>query len=110
MTTISARLQVRHYKNFGDELVGYDEIKPINVVVGRNNVGKSSLIDLVECACTGAAIGGYAQRDGTPSEVLLTTECPEDIVRAHFREGNRGGELHGEHWRDFGSHLRNVPL
>ena len=33
---------------------GFDTVKPINVIIGRNNSGKSHLLDLVEALCSGA--------------------------------------------------------
>ena len=38
---------MENYKCF-DEHIGFYEIKPINVVIGKNNIGKSSLIDMIE--------------------------------------------------------------
>lgn len=39
------------YSCFKNEWVGFDTIKPINVIIGRNNSGKSHLLDLVEVLC-----------------------------------------------------------
>lgn len=41
-------LKLRNYRCFGDEWQGFERIAPINVIIGRNNSGKSSLLDLVE--------------------------------------------------------------
>ena len=38
---------------FKNNWAGFDEIKPINVIIGRNNSGKSHLLDLVEALCDG---------------------------------------------------------
>ena len=38
---------------FKNEWSGFDTIKPINVIIGRNNSGKSHLLDLVEVMCSG---------------------------------------------------------
>ena len=35
------------YKCFKNETI-IENIKPINIVIGRNNIGKSSLLDIVE--------------------------------------------------------------
>lgn len=43
-------LKVKNYKCFGDKEQGFDKIYPINVIIGRNNTGKSSLLELVEYA------------------------------------------------------------
>lgn len=40
-------IKIANYKCFKNE-IGFDEIKPINVVIGKNNIGKSSLIDMIE--------------------------------------------------------------
>ena len=45
-----------HFKGhscFKKDWAGFDEIKPINVIIGRNNSGKSHLLDLVESLCGG---------------------------------------------------------
>lgn len=40
-------IKIANYKCF-HEPIGFDEIKPINVIIGKNNIGKSSLIDMIE--------------------------------------------------------------
>ena len=40
-------IKISNYKCF-DNPIGFDEIKPINVIIGKNNIGKSSLIDMIE--------------------------------------------------------------
>lgn len=40
-------IKIENYKCF-DKLIGFDEIKPINVIIGKNNIGKSSLLDIIE--------------------------------------------------------------
>ncbi len=37
-----------NFKCFGSEPQGFDEIKPINVIIGRNNSGKSALLVLIQ--------------------------------------------------------------
>jgi energy-coupling factor transporter ATP-binding protein EcfA2 len=41
-------LKLANYKSFGPEHEGFDEIKKFNLIVGRNNSGKSTLLDMVE--------------------------------------------------------------
>lgn len=40
-------IKIQNYKCFKNT-IGFNSIKPINVVIGKNNIGKSSLIDMVE--------------------------------------------------------------
>lgn len=39
-------VKIRNYKCFGAEPQGFDDIARFNIIVGRNNAGKSSLLDL----------------------------------------------------------------
>lgn len=44
-------IKVKNFKCFGDEPQGFDSIKRVNLIIGRNNSGKSSLLDLIQYAC-----------------------------------------------------------
>jgi putative ATP-dependent endonuclease of the OLD family len=43
-------LRVANYKSIGEPAQGFTDIYPLNLVVGRNNSGKTALLDLVEFA------------------------------------------------------------
>ncbi len=45
---IKDKITVKNYKCFDSEGGGFDRIKPINIIIGKNNSGKSSLVDLVQ--------------------------------------------------------------
>ena len=44
-------IHFKGYSCFKKDWAGFDTIKPINVIIGRNNSGKSHLLDLVEALC-----------------------------------------------------------
>lgn len=37
---------IKDYKNFKNDYIGFNDIKLLNLVIGRNNTGKSSLLDM----------------------------------------------------------------
>ena len=91
------------YSCFKKEWAGFDTIKPINVIIGRNNSGKSHLLDLVEALC-----------DSKLSDHKWQYRChgvlDEESLKKVFSENTRGSTLSGNHWRDHGEYFVNVVV
>ena len=88
---------------FQKEWAGFDAIKPINVVIGRNNSGKSHLLDLVEALSQGELGGrGWQYR--------CRGVLDEESLRRRFDEGSSGGLLVMNYWRDHGQHFVNIEI
>lgn len=96
-------IQISNYKSIGDAPQGYDRICPVNLVIGRNNSGKSTLLDLIE---------RFVKKDFSypqaiwhkGKEPVIYFEAPlmEVNVRSVFRENvSRGGIPGNNHW-DYG--------
>ena len=96
-------VKFRNYKCFGEELQGFESIFPINIIVGRNNSGKSSLLDLIKYAISPFDLRPLAHKGQTP-EVVLSVRLSVDDLKKVFRPGERGGGIGVtvDHW-DFGS-------
>jgi putative ATP-dependent endonuclease of OLD family len=91
------------HRCFKKEWAGFASTKPINVIIGRNNTGKSHLLDLVAAICQGKW-GGRSWRyrcEGTLDDVTLKTS---------FHEGYSGGELGGNHWDHHGARFVGVRI
>ncbi len=41
---------VKNYKCFGPDEQGFEKILPVNLIIGRNNSGKSTLLEVIEVA------------------------------------------------------------
>lgn len=98
--TIATGFWVRNYKGFKELGAGIECIKPINVIIGKNNIGKSSLVEAVEHLFRGR--GGNS---AIGESVEYCERLSEDQVRAEFSMMARGGELPGQHWNDHGNHF-----
>ena len=88
---------------FQKEWAGFETIKPINVIIGRNNSGKSHLLDLVE-NLSQSELGGrgwqYRCRGVLDQESLIRK----------FPPGTSGGLLRGDYWNDHGRHFVNTEI
>lgn len=97
---ISAK--IKHYKCFGEEEQGFDCIKPMNLIIGRNNSGKSSLLDLIKFLTDKKPkFQDIEFHQNHPPEIILKTPCTEKDLKRVFQENTSGGEIGMNHW-DFG--------
>ena len=101
----SLAVKVRNYKCFGDEEQGFTTILPINLIIGRNNSGKSTLLELIQyVARPSEDFQKLGHKGNTLPEVFLTQPVQETELRSVFREDTSGGPIGGKHWV-FGSKL-----
>lgn len=95
--TIDIGFILKNYKSFGPTGAGFQSIKPINVIVGRNNIGKSSLLLALDYLCI------ENKSDSTISSCIeITTTLDESTLRPIFREQAFDGSLNDNHWHDHG--------
>lgn len=105
-------IKVRNFKCFGDKAEGYDCIKPINLIIGRNNTGKSALIDLLElCTSEGKFFEQTKHARGSQQfEVLAVRPVSEQELQRVFPVGTRGGNVPGrDHW-EYGQKFVGTPV
>jgi hypothetical protein len=95
------RIRVRNYKCFGSDQTIIDDLAPINIIVGRNNSGKSALIDVIDVACTYKGIPDSLRHLGQPSEIEICVPLPQGELQRIFQANTSGGNLPGNHW-EFG--------
>ena len=83
---LADNIKFRGHPCFRDDWSGFDEIKPINVIIGRNNTGKSQLLDVVETLCSGRSfLDNY--------EYQCSGMLQEDILRSCLSDTTGIGKL-----------------
>jgi putative ATP-dependent endonuclease of the OLD family len=105
-------VKIRNFKCFGESEEGFDEIKLINLIIGRNNSGKSSLLDLVDWLVkdTPKTIPSTLWHNGRQPEVIGESPLTEGELRKVFPKGTSGGGIPGgDHW-DFGQRFVGTRL
>lgn len=93
-------IKIKNFKCFGPEPAGFDTILPLNFIIGRNNSGKSSLLDLIAYGVTPSDLRAQGHR-GQPPEVQFSQPLPEKILKSVFQQNSGSGPIDGNHW-EFG--------
>ena len=83
--------------------MGFDSLKPINVLIGRNNTGKSHLIDFAEALCGDSPY----QKDW---QCLCEGILDEPSLKRVFQSGHAGGDLPDDHWGFHGQKLVGLKV
>jgi len=88
---------------FKNDWSGFDAFKPISVIIGRNNAGKSQLLDVLERLTV----------DGL-QDLEFAFRCSgvldENSLKAVFKERLRDGGLPGNHWNNHGQQFMGKPI
>ena len=100
---ITNKITVKNYKCF-DSIKGggFDTILPINLIIGKNNSGKSSLIDLIEFLINGGDTFKKTGRDSKSPEVLIEHTLSEQDISKVFLRGTIGGGIPAGNHFDYG--------
>jgi putative ATP-dependent endonuclease of OLD family len=99
---ITDRIILKNYKCFHDEENGFESIHPINIIIGKNNSGKSSLLDLIEYMVDdNKEFLSTNQENKTPTIIIHHLLTDHDIGSV-FRVGTSGGGIPGGDHYDYG--------
>jgi hypothetical protein len=91
-------LYISNYKCFGNEEVGYDQIFPLNLIIGRNNTGKSTLLDLIEYVTSPKELKSLGHKGQIP-QVTFRSILSETELQRVFSKNHSGGPIPGNHWQ-----------
>jgi predicted ATP-dependent endonuclease of OLD family len=72
-------LKARNYNCFGKPMQGFDRILPMNVIIGRNNSGKSALLDLLRYVTNPQSLQRLGHKGEAP-EVIVGAQITEQIL------------------------------
>lgn len=110
----ASSVKIRSFSCFKNNWAGFDEFKPITLIIGRNNTGKSHLLDLVELLTERTLVNIASEYD-----VSCTGQLDEDFLTVPFSKTKSGGEIgpsymgfHEEHshWNEIGKHYEGLDV
>lgn len=88
-------LRIKNYKHIGDSYIGFDKLENLNILVGQNNIGKSTLLQSIEMLIS----DDVTNRELSTDTMLEFGFCPtETEIKNVFREDTSGGEIGINHF------------
>lgn len=87
-------IKVRNFKCFGEKAEGFEKVCPINIIIGKNNAGKSSLIDLIAFAIAPKEyrLQKKSQSGTCIVKIRLTQSVINNAVAVYERDQNGNAE------------------
>lgn len=84
-----------------------DDIRRVNLIIGRNNAGKSSLLDIIEHVCNRSyEYDSVTWRAEQEPQIQFCSKITDDVVNRTFPANTTGGRIAGNH-ANYGRHFIN---
>jgi len=96
------KILVKNYKCFDSSGGVFEKILPINLIIGKNNSGKSSLIDLIQFLIEYHKSFFEIGRDNSSPEVIIEHKLTENEISRIFRSSDSGGGIPGSNLFEYG--------
>ena len=88
-------IKIANFKNIGEEPIGFDRISNLNILVGQNNIGKSTLLQSLDFLLKSSDFD-----EKTKYNVCIEFSFkPTDVeIKNIFRPDLSGGKIVGNHY------------
>lgn len=95
------KLLIKNFKCFDEEGCVIENLKQINIIIGKNNSGKSSLIELIKFLTTSDLFFFQNKRDGLSPEIICEHIFDKNLVGETFPSNMSGGNIN-MNYNDYG--------
>lgn len=95
------KLEIKNFKCFDEEGCVFENLKPINIIIGKNNSGKSSLIELIKFLINNDRDFFKNKRNGKTPEIIFEHKIREEFIAQVFPKNTSGGDF-GMNYYDYG--------
>jgi hypothetical protein len=93
-------IKISNYKCIGPAEQGYDTILPINLIIGRNNAGKSTLLDLIGYMVEPTDLRLLGHKGQLPK--VVASDVLDEVALGNVFPKNRTSDVVGGSYWEFG--------
>lgn len=93
------KLLIKNFKCFDNDGCSIENLKSINIIIGKNNSGKSSFIELIKFLTTGDKSFFQNKRDGKIPEIICEHTFKKELMGNSFPQSTSGGDIGGNHYQ-----------
>lgn len=104
------KLTIKNYKCFDEVGASLETLKSINVIIGKNNSGKSSVIEIFKFLTTSEKSFFKNRRNGKPPEIEFEHNVNDQLIRESFSNSTSGGGIPGGNHQQYGLTLVGSSL
>lgn len=88
-------LKISNYKSIGENSIGFNEINKFNIIIGKNNIGKSSLLDIFNYLTNDT----YRIHDHYRPVITFKINLSQEDIASVFLENTSGGGINMNHYQ-----------
>lgn len=92
------KLEIKNFKCFDEEGCVFENLRPINIIIGKNNSGKSSLIELIKFLINKDRDFFKNKRNGKAPEIIFEHKIREELIAQAFPRNTSGGDIGINHY------------
>lgn len=97
-------VKISNYKCFGEVEQGFEQLCPINIIIGRNNSGKSTLLEIIQRTTIGNVAFPEAQwHKSQRPRLILENALSERVIKSVFSPNVSRGVIPGRNHFQYGS-------
>jgi len=96
------KISIKNYKCFDSKGGGFEKILPINLIIGKNNSGKSSIVELIRFIVEKKKEIIEGGRDNSSPEVIIEHKLTEQEISRVFSSSTSGGGIPGSNFFEYG--------
>lgn len=96
------KMTIKNYKCFDEDGASIETLKLINVIIGKNNSGKSSVIDIFKFLTTNDKSFFKSRRDGNEPTIDFEHKMNEELIRQSFSKSAYGGGIQASNHQEYG--------